>query len=172
MLLQFCWHVCFIPLVICGCSCLHSGCLPVYSTDNLNHSFRNEHIINAHAHTVPVDHVLTHCSILAWQADALIHINFTVHTFEPRQTFTQVHANQVTAGGSVAAGVGLTLIYFSLAVDPWWRRAESGCTDSNDGLKLLKSTSVCLFWFNNICSDESLCDNVAGECTSSSDDPT
>lgn len=69
---------------------------------------------------------MTDRSILAGLAGALININLAVDAVEPGQTLTGVHAHQVVAGGSIAAGVGLTLIYFNFTVDSWWRRGKLG----------------------------------------------
>lgn len=67
---------------------------------------------------------MTDGSILAGLTGTLVNIKITVDAVKPRQTLTGVHANQVVAGGSVAAGVRLTLVYLIFTVDSWWRRGK------------------------------------------------
>lgn len=71
---------------------------------------------------LPVHHVVTDSSVQAGLAGALIHVNLAVDAVEPGQTLAGVHGDQVLAGGSVAAGAGLTLVYFKFTVDSWWRK--------------------------------------------------
>lgn len=75
---------------------------------------------------LPVHHVVTDSSIQARLTGTLINVNLAVDAVKPGQTLTGVHGAQVVAGGSVAAGAGLTLIYFSFTVDSWWRRGKLG----------------------------------------------
>lgn len=65
----------------------------------------------------PVDHVLADSSVQTGLTGTLINIHLAVHAAEAGLALTQVHAHQVLAGGSIPAGVGLTLVYFGLAVD-------------------------------------------------------
>lgn len=67
---------------------------------------------------------MTDGSILAGLTGTLVNIKPTVDAVKPRQTLTDVHANQVVTGGSVATGAGLTLVYLIFTVDSWWRRGK------------------------------------------------
>lgn len=105
--------------------------------------------------TLPVDHVPAGSSIQARHTGTLVHIHLAVDTIKPRQTFTGVHADQVTAGGSVPAGLGLTLVNFCLTVDSWCRKAKLQKDDDEFGNKKHPvSASVWLFW--SICSDKTI----------------
>lgn len=57
-------------------------------------------------------------SILAGLVLALVHFILTVDTLIPWNTLTSVSSNEVTAGGTVLARIGCTLIKLLLAVAP------------------------------------------------------
>lgn len=70
----------------------------------------------------PVHHVAAGSSVQAGLTGALVDIDLAVRTVEAGQALAGVHGDQVVADGSVAAGPGLTLVYFNFTVDSWLGR--------------------------------------------------
>lgn len=79
---------------------------------------------------------MTDSSVLTGPTDTLIDIDLTVDAVEPGRTLAGVHADQVVAGGAVAAGAGLTLVYFSFTVDSWWGRGSKDVTVDGSGTEV------------------------------------